>query len=487
MFHYIILNIYLVCLAVIGIFSIEALYLTFKFWRGSKKKELQINSKSLPSVTIQLPIFNEQYVAKRLIESVCSVNYPLDKLQVQVLDDSNDQTTQICEEQVNLYKKKDINIVHIHRDERIGFKAGALRMGLEKAEGELIAIFDADFIPGKNFLLDTVDQFHDPMVGMVQTRWDHLNEDFSLLTRAQAFGLSGHFIIEQNGRNNAGCFMNFNGTAGIWRKKCIEDSGNWQDDTLTEDLDLSYRAQIRGWKFLYMNDIPTLSELPAEINTLKGQQYRWTKGAIETARKILPLLWRSKHSVYKKIHGSFHLLGNIVYPFIFLLAILNLPVILIKNDIPQTGIYFIIFTFFMLSFASSFVFYVLSQRALNKDWITRMLMFPIFMSGSMGLSINNSRAVIHGLLKKRTPFIRTPKFRLIGKSGTFKGKGYGISFDKMIYVEVLMAIYSFFGVLMAIYHFELGILPFMIMFLIGFSITGFLSITHYIKINYGRA
>ncbi len=236
-----------------------------------------------------------------------------------------------------------------------------------------------------------------------------------------------------------------------------------------------------------MNEIPTLSELPAEINALKGQQYRWTKGAIETARKILPLLWRSDHSIFKKIHGTFHLLGNLVYPFIFLLAILNLPIILIKNEMPQTRIYFVVFALFMLSFASSFIFYLLSQKALHKDWKTRLLMFPVFMSGSMGFSINNSWAVIQGLLKKRTPFVRTPKYHLVGKTGTFKGKGYSASIDKMVYVEIIMAVYSCIGVLIAIYYLELGILPFMIMFLIGFSITGFLSISHYIKINYRRA
>ncbi len=249
MIQYIILNIYLVCLGIIGIFSIEALYLTFKFWQGLKREGLQKKNESLPIVTVQLPIYNEQYVAKRLIHSVCSLTYPIDKLQIQVLDDSTDQTTHICKEQVDLYKKKGFDIIYIPRVVRIGFKAGALREGLVKAKGELIAIFDADFMPGKDFLLDTVQQFNDPLVGMVQTRWDHLNEDFSLLTRAQAFGLSGHFVVEQNGRNNAGCFINFNGTAGVWRKKCIEDAGNWQDDTLTEDLDLSTGRKSKDGNF----------------------------------------------------------------------------------------------------------------------------------------------------------------------------------------------------------------------------------------------
>jgi cellulose synthase/poly-beta-1,6-N-acetylglucosamine synthase-like glycosyltransferase len=486
MFQYIILNIYLACLIIIGIFSLETLYLTFKYWRGAKKSDIQNRNKSLPVVTVQLPVYNEQYVAERLIHSVCSLTYPIDKLQIQVLDDSTDYTIQICREQVALFKEKGFDIDHIQRAERTGFKAGALREGLEKARGDLIAIFDADFIPGKDFLLNTVHHFQDPQVGMVQTRWDHLNENYSLLTRAQAFGLSGHFVVEQNGRHNAGCFISFNGTAGIWRKACIEDAGNWQDDTLTEDLDLSYRAQIKGWKFIFNNEVPTLSELPAEINALKGQQYRWTKGAIETARKIVPQLWRSNHSLFKKVHGTLHLMGNMVYPVIFLLALLNLPLILIKQYLGQTEIYFAIYTFFMISFATSFIFYLLSQKALHNDWLSRMLLFPIFMSGSMGFSVNNSWAFVQGFLKKRTPFLRTPKYHLVGKTGTIEGKKYSTKLDTVVYLEIFMAVYSCVAVLVAVHYIELGILPFLVMFLIGFSISGFLSITHYLKINYRR-
>jgi hypothetical protein len=321
---------------------------------------------------------------------------------------------------------------------------------------------------------------------MVQTRWDHLNENFSMLTRTQAFGLAGHFVVEQNGRNSAGYFINFNGTAGIWRKSCIEDSGNWQDDTLTEDLDLSYRAQMKGWKFIFLNSVVTPAELPAEINALKSQQYRWTKGAVETARKILPKLWKSNLPLKIKLHSTLHLTNNFVYPFILVLALLNLPIILIKKHVPESEIFFIIFAFFLLSFGASFLFYALSQKSLYKDWKKRMLLFPVFMSGSMGFSINNTRAVIQGLFKLRTPFIRTPKYELIGTRGSFSRKKYGISIDKMVVVEILMSLYSCLGVVIAVYYFEIGIIPFMLMFFAGFSLIGYLSIKHHLNLKYGR-
>jgi cellulose synthase/poly-beta-1,6-N-acetylglucosamine synthase-like glycosyltransferase len=486
MIYQFILNIYLFALIIVGLFSLEAIFLTYKYWRGRKKNCLTLNTDFFPKVTVQLPIYNELYVAERLIQAVCSLDYPPEKLQIQVLDDSDDATTDICTKEVLKFKKRGYNISLKRRKERLGFKAGALKEGLKSAEGELVAIFDADFLPPSDFLKRTVSLFVDSTVGMVQTRWDHLNENFSMLTRTQAFGLAGHFVVEQNGRNSAGYFINFNGTAGIWRKSCIEDSGNWQDDTLTEDLDLSYRAQMKGWKFIFLNSVVTPAELPAEINALKSQQYRWTKGAVETARKILPKLWKSNLPLKIKLHSTLHLTNNFVYPFILVLALLNLPIILIKKHVPESEIFFIIFAFFLLSFGASFLFYALSQKSLYKDWKKRMLLFPVFMSGSMGFSINNTRAVIQGLFKLRTPFIRTPKYELIGTRGSFSRKKYGISIDKMVVVEILMSLYSCLGVVIAVYYFEIGIIPFMLMFFAGFSLIGYLSIKHHLNLKYGR-
>jgi cellulose synthase/poly-beta-1,6-N-acetylglucosamine synthase-like glycosyltransferase len=487
MLYQVILNIYMVALIIVGIFSLEAIFLAYKYWKGKKNYNSNNAENYLPSVTVQLPIYNELYVVERLIQSVCALEYPKEKLEIQVLDDSDDGTVDICANQVTHFKEQGFDITLLRRIQRTGFKAGALREGLKSAKGELIAIFDADFLPSSDFLIKTIPVFRDAKVGMVQTRWDHLNENFSLLTKAQSFGLAGHFVVEQTGRNSAGYFMNFNGTAGLWRKSCIEDSGNWHDDTLTEDLDLSYRAQMKGWHFVFLTDVVTPAELPAEINALKSQQYRWTKGAVETARKILPSLWKSKLSLKLKIHSTLHLTNNFVYPFILILACLNLPLILIKIHVPESDIYFIIFSFFLLSFSCSFLFYALSQKSLYKDWKKRMLIFPVFMSGSMGFSINNTRAVIQGLFKMRTPFIRTPKYKLIGNKGSILGKTYSISSDKMVLIELFMSIYSCIGLVIAIYYFELGIIPFMFMFFAGFSVIGYLSIKHHRNLKYRRA
>jgi len=477
----IILNLYLVALLVVGIFSLEAAFLVLQFWRNKKRELKYQEADFFPLVTVQLPIFNELYVAKRLVSAVCELDYPKEKLEIQVLDDSTDETAEICKMQVKHYKCLGYNIKYIHRKIRTGYKAGALKNGLAKASGKLIAIFDADFIPQKDFLKKTTPVFENEKVGMVQTRWEHLNEEYSYLTKAQAFGLTGHFVVEQGGRNAAGYFINFNGTAGIWRKKCIEDAGNWQSDTLTEDLDLSYRAQLRGWKFYFLHEVVTPAELPAEINALKSQQYRWTKGAVETAKKILPRIWKSELPLSLKIHSTFHLTNNFVYPFILILSLLNMPLILIKKDVPDSKIYFIIFTFFLLSFWASFLFYAISHKRLYSDWKKRLIMFPLFMSGSMGLSINNSRAVIEALFNRKTPFIRTPKYKLMGKSGSFNNKIYRIALDKSVILEIIMSIYSCIGIAVAIYYFEIGIMPFMLMFFAGFSLIGYLSVSHYLK------
>lgn len=474
----IILNTYLIALFVVGVFSLEAAYLVFKFIRH--KKTYHSDDLNLyPAVTVQLPIFNEYYVAERLIRKVCALDYPTDKLEIQVLDDSTDNTRNITMDLVKEYSKKGLDIVWYHRENRSGFKAGALKAGLEKSKGEFVAIFDADFMPDTDFLKKTVPYFKNNKVGMVQTRWTHLNENYSLLTKVQAFGLAGHFIIEQNGRNRSGLYINFNGTAGIWRKTCIIDAGNWQDDTLTEDLDLSYRAQMKGWKFLFVPDIATPAELPAEVNALKNQQYRWTKGSVETALKILPELWKSALPFKLKIHSSFHLTNNFVYPFILILSVLNLPLIMIKHSVPNTNMYFFIFAFFLVSFAISFLFYAISQKSLYPDWIKRMFIFPVFMSGSMGLSINNSRAVFSAILRHKSPFIRTPKYHITADSQKIQNKQYKSGLTNIVFWEISMALYSFISVIIALYYLEFGIIPFMLMFLFGFGTIGYLSLKHY--------
>jgi cellulose synthase/poly-beta-1,6-N-acetylglucosamine synthase-like glycosyltransferase len=371
------------------------------------------------------------------------------------------------------------DIKHIRRGSREGFKAGALREGLKTARGEFVAIFDADFVPREDFLLKTIPHFlSEPKIGMVQTRWEHINSEYSWLTRTQAMALDGHFVIEQAVRNNAGLFMNFNGTAGVWRKTCIEQSGNWHADTLTEDLDLSYRAQLRGWKFKYLNDVTSPAELPSEINALKSQQFRWTKGAIETARKMLPEVWHSTLPVRTKVHATFHLTNNLVFPFIVLAGILNVPLVFIKHA-GNHNQYFIFMSVFVFAFIGSFLFYLFSQKDVYADWRRRLFLFPVFMAGSMGFAVNNSRAVLEGLLRKKSEFVRTPKYSIRDKGDSWTDKKYvPRTFSPVVLVEIILAVYCLFGVASSIYFLEIAAVPFQLLFFLGFSFVSFMSLKH---------
>lgn len=431
-------------------------------------------------VTIQLPLYNEQYVAERLIESVCKIDYPKDLLEIQVLDDSTDSTVELVQKLVEEKRKDGFDIQQMRRTDRTGFKAGALKEGLKQAKGEMIAIFDADFVPNPDFLKNTLKYFTDPKIGMVQTRWEHLNEDYSILTRIQALALNGHFVMEQPIRNRAGFFINFNGTGGVWKKECIEDAGNWHADTITEDLDLSYRAQLNGWKFIYLRDITTPAELPAEMNALKAQQFRWTKGAIETAKKLLPTVWKSKIPLRIKLQSTFHLTNNIVFPFILLAGILNVPLVFIKNSGPY-AIFFNFMSVFIIAFISSFLFYLYAQKDVYNDWRKKIALFPIFMAGSMGFAVNNSRAVFEGLLDRKSEFVRTPKFKIVNKTDSVITNSSYLSqykIDSTIFVELVLSFYCLIGVFASIYFMEIAALPFQLMFFLGFSSVAAMSIKH---------
>ncbi|HMK38878.1 MAG TPA: cellulose synthase family protein, partial [Bacteroidota bacterium] len=353
----IILITYMFSLTVLFIFGSHGFIMIYYYLKFRSRKLVPSDDiVSYPVVSVQLPVFNEMYVVGRLIDAACAMVYPREKLEIQVLDDSTDQTVDVVAGYVERYRKQGFDIKQVRRSIRAGFKAGALREGLTTARGEFVAIFDADFIPRQDFLLKTIPHFiTDSRIGMVQTRWEHLNSEYSLLTRTQAMALDGHFVIEQSVRNKVGFFINFNGTAGVWRKACIEDAGNWQSDTLTEDLDLSYRAQLRGWKFKYLNNVTSPAELPSEINALKSQQFRWTKGAIETARKILPHVWKSKLPLKIKIHATFHLTNNLVFPFIVLAGILNVPLVFLKHS-GQYDSYFTLMSVGVFAFIGSFLF-----------------------------------------------------------------------------------------------------------------------------------
>ncbi len=476
----IILIIYFLALSILFGFGIHGLILLYYYRKtqNNKIKEPEL-PKELPMVTIQLPLYNEYFVVERLIRSVCNIKYPKEKLEIQVLDDSTDESQELCKSLVEEYKKKGFNIKYIHRTDRTGYKAGALKHGLELAEGDFVAIFDADFVPNENFLLKTIPYFSNPQIGMVQTRWEHLNEEYSYLTRAQAFALDGHFVLEQQVRNKAGFFINFNGTAGIWRKSAIIDAGNWEPDTLTEDLDLSYRAQLRGWKFVYLNDVTSPAELPADINALKTQQFRWTKGAVETAKKLLPRVLKADIPLKVKLECFVHLTSNIVFPFIIIVALLNVPIVLIKNTVGGFDQFYSFMSIFVLASISTFLFYMYAQKAIHLDWRRRLLLFPVFLAGSMGFAVNNTKAVLEALIGKKTGFARTPKEGIVGSAPKPKVKKYKSNkFSWTVLFEILLALYFVVGVGISVYYLEIAAIPFQLLFLLGFGTVGYLSLRH---------
>lgn len=471
---------YIAALSILFIFGLHGFIMIYYYFKFRLKKNVPPDAlQEYPVVTIQLPIYNELYVVNRLIEASCGIIYPKEKLEIQVLDDSTDETVTVVAACVETYQKQGYDIKHIRRGTREGFKAGALKEGLTTARGEYVAIFDADFVPRQDFLLKTIPHFFsDDRVGMVQTRWEHLNSDYSLLTRTQAMALDGHFVIEQSVRNKVGFFINFNGTAGVWRKSCIEDAGNWQADTLTEDLDLSYRAQLRGWKFKYLNNVTSPAELPSEINALKSQQFRWTKGAIETARKMLPMVWKSTIPLKVKVQATFHLTNNLVFPFILLAGVLNVPLVFIKH----AGLhdhYFAFMSIFVFAFIGSFLFYLFSQKDVYRDWRRRLFLFPLFMAGSMGFAVNNSRAVLEGLFRKKSEFVRTPKYNIKDKKDSWTDKKYvPVKISSTVLIEIILAVYCLFGVASSIYFLEIAAVPFQLLFFLGFAFVSFMSVKH---------
>jgi len=482
-----ILIIYFISLAILFVFGSHGYVMVYlyKKFRG-QAGEPPLPLRDFPKVTIQLPVFNEVYVIERLIRGVCEIDYPRALMEIQVLDDSTDETTRLAQYWVEHYQKQGYDLKLLHRDHRRGYKAGALQEGLAAASGEFIAIFDADFIPPTDFLQRTLPYLKNENVGVVQTRWGHLNEDYSVLTRSQAIGLDGHFVVEQTARNRAGYFINFNGTAGIWRRACILDAGNWSADTLTEDLDLSYRAQLRGWKFVFLPDMICQSELPAEIGGVKSQQYRWTKGAIQTAKKILPKVWKSALPLRVKLQSTVHLTNNLVFPFIFIVGILNLPLVIIKNESGNDHrLYFAVISFFALAFFGSFLMYMTALRQSYPDWRRRLLYFPLFMAGSMGLSINNTRAILQGLWNYHGEFWRTPKYRLENARDRFQDKQYFTAREfwqrgmRNGLLETLLALYGLAGIGLAIYYGELAAIPFQVLYFIGYGFIAGLSFKQY--------
>ena len=435
-----------------------------------------------PKVTIQLPIFNERYVIERLVDAVAQFDYPRELLDIQVLDDSTDETQQVARACVERHAAEGLPIVYIHRTNRQGFKAGALENGLRTARGEFVAIFDADFIPQVDFLRRTIPYFLDPNggggIGMVQARWTYLNSDYSLLTRVETILLDGHFVIEHGGRSRRGTFFNFNGTAGVWRRSAIDAAGGWEHDTLTEDTDLSYRAQLKGWKFLYLPDIECASELPVDMNGFKAQQARWAKGLMQTAKKILPKVFRADVPWHIKSEAFFHLTANISYPLMVLLSTMLLPAMIVRFYQGWFQMLVIDLPLFLASTCSISSFYLAAQKELRpKSWLTTFLYMPFVMATGIGLSVRNAQAVLEALAGKKTEFTRTPKFKIEGKSGTFAAKKYTNKSGWMPYFEVALGLYFALAVLYAFRNENYATTPFLLLFVWGYLYTGFMSLS----------
>ncbi len=471
------------------LYSLAQLHLLLLFWKSKKNAfllpPLAIDDiENVPSVTVQLPIYNEKYVIARLIKAVVALDYPKQRLEVQVLDDSTDETFEIVAKLVAQYKAEGFLIAHICRSERTGFKAGALKYGLSIAKGDFTAIFDADFVPPADFLRKTMPHFQNPKIGLVQTRWTHLNKEYSLLTRLQAFALDAHFNIEQGGRNYGKHFINFNGTAGVWRNECIIEAGNWQADTLTEDLDLSYRAQLKGWQFQYLNQVGTPAELPVEMNAMKSQQFRWTKGAAECTRKNLgKVLLAPNLPIFTKLHGLFHLMNSFVFISILMISLLSVPILWVKHSFASYAFLFQLASVFLLSFGILGFFYWSSENQIRqrtwRDVPQFLLDFVLFLSLSMGMSLHNALAVFEGYIGKKSPFVRTPKFNVQAKQDRWQGNTYFKSMlSGLTLVEAILAVYYLGGVFLAFYFGDFGLLPFHSMLAFGFGYVAWHTLRH---------
>jgi cellulose synthase/poly-beta-1,6-N-acetylglucosamine synthase-like glycosyltransferase len=441
-----------------------------------------------PVVTVQLPLYNEMYVAERLIDAVCRLDYPAGRLEIQVLDDSTDETTEIVERVVAGYRAEGVDIRLLHRVDRTGFKAGALEAGLKEARGELLAIFDADFVPTSDFLRRSVPHFlADPKLGLVQGRWDHINRSYSLLTRVQAILLDGHFMIEHSARNRSGRFFNFNGTAGIWRRQAIESSGGWEHDTLTEDLDLSFRAQLQGWRFLYLPGLKVPSELPVDVNGFKSQQYRWAKGAVQTGRKLLGRVVRAPLPLKVKLEAIVHLTNNASYPLMVLLSLLIFPAMMMRRGTSTLTLLLVDVPLFLSATASVLTFYLMSQFAGNDNWRRELRFLPAVMSVGIGLSVNNAKAVISGLFHQGGTFVRTPKYRIEQAGQNWTAKRYRVGTDPTRLIEAVLAVY-FLGC--TIYATVSGMwlsIPFLLLFVQGYGYMAVLSYLPSVRDAWERA
>ncbi|MBD0851620.1 cellulose synthase family protein [Maribacter arenosus] len=485
---YLIIGIYSIALLLIFFYSLAQLNLLVNYLGNKRQNQTApkfnlLDPKEIPYVTIQLPVYNEEYVMERLLENIAKIEYPKSKLEIQVLDDSTDETVLETAERIKALQDSGLDIQHIRRENRQGFKAGALKEGLLTAKGDFIAIFDADFLPDSDWLKKTVIYFKDEEIGVVQTRWGHINRDYSTLTKIQAFALDAHFTLEQVGRNSKGHFINFNGTAGIWRKECILDAGNWEGDTLTEDLDLSYRAQLKNWKFKYLEDVETPAELPVVISAARSQQFRWNKGGAENFRKSVWSVLSAKNiSLKTKFHGVMHLLNSSMFLCVFIVSFLSIPAMYIKAIYPQFDWVFSVLSFFVLSTIILFICYWFTYKSIQgssfDNFVDYIKIFFTFFSVALGFSLHNSIAVLEGHMGKRSEFVRTPKFNLNSITDSWKGNKYlAKKLSPNMILEFALMLYFMFGMYSAVPLNDFGLFPFHLMLFLGFGFVFFKSLT----------
>lgn len=486
---YIIIIAYTLALSYITIYCLMQFHLLYHYkrfhWSNQNLTYLKVeNDDELPFVTIQLPIFNEMYVVDRLIDRIAEFDYPKDRYEMHLLDDSTDETLEISKQKVAEYKAKGFNIDLFHRTDRTGYKAGALKAGMQHAKGDFIAIFDADFLPRKDFLRTTIPYFKNPKVGVVQTRWEHINKEYSIITKLQALQLNVHFTVEQSGRKAGNFLLQFNGTAGVWRTECIHDAGGWEADTLTEDLDLSYRAQMKGWEIAYLEKFGSPAELPAEMNGLKSQQFRWMKGGAENARKLLPTIWRSNLRLMEKIHATIHLMSTGIFLFIFLGGVFSVPMVFALQQLGFNANIFALFwsgliAVILIYFVANVQAEINTKESVLKRTVKFIILFPIFLSLSMGLSLHNSIAVLQGYMGKKSAFIRTPKFNINTITDTFKKTKYRTSKVSWTTIfEGVLAVYFLFGIFAGLYTQNFAFIAFHTLLMFGYGTICFFTVKH---------
>jgi len=479
-FDWAILLLYFAILGTLAIYGAYRIKQVIDFWRYRNfvpRPSARFSEAELPRITVQLPLFNELYVVDRLLKAVTAIDYPREKLEIQVLDDSTDETTRVAEAVVAKYAAQGFDIHYIHRADRTGFKAGALENGNRSAKGELLAIFDADFVPKPDCLRKLVDFFTDPMVGCAQMRWSHINGRYNLLTRLQTIMLDGHFVVEQTTRNRTGGFFNFNGTAGIWRRESIEMSGGWQHDTLTEDTDLSFRAQLMGWKFVYLLDEEAPAEIPVEINAFKAQQRRWAKGVMQVGLKLYPRIWLAPLPLRVKLEMFFRLTGNISYPLMIVASFLQFPLLLVRYNQPFYHLMVLDLPLLFFSSISVVLFYGSAVWYLDDKRAPRLLHLPLVMGLGIGLAFSNARAVLEALLGVKSEFVRTPKYRVEEMTdATWKRKKYKRKRGLLPLLELSFAVYFLLAIAYSARLHMWGTIPFLLLFFFGFGYMGVMSL-----------